>query len=159
MGNRRSSLEETESASSAEKFVGDYNCVHFRQQTEGKWNPWNGCIHYQLSFRPIVSSDVCNMVRYTGIQPNLHFVYAENGYLVDTNQIGCRVLVTVKEGEAQIYGRTVSLNCRKELQKLLAITWHSDGRPPSAEDSHCSLGRFSGTRSRRRPLSIGRRGG
>ncbi len=62
----------------------------------------------------------------------LHFVYAEHGYIVDAERIFVRTLSTVFEGEARMFGKSIVLNCRKELQKCMRVEWNQDGKPPSA---------------------------
>eukprot|EP00938_MAST-03A_sp_MAST-3A-sp1_P001634 g1634.t1 len=109
---------------------GDFNQVRFTKKVKGRWNPWSGAIHYQISLSPLREDDSKYVV---GKDPFLHFVYAEHGYVVvDSKRLFVRTLSTVYEGEAKIVGKSIVLNCRKELQKCMRIEWTQDGKPPSA---------------------------
>ena len=108
---------------------GDFNQVRFTQKVKGRWNPWTGAIHYQISLSPLREDDSKHVV---GKDPFLHFVYAEHGYDVDSKRLFVRTLSTVYEGEAKIVGKSIVLYCRKELQKCMRVEWTQDGKPPSA---------------------------
>ena len=113
----------------AYRFQGDFNQVKFTQRVEGRWNPWTGAIHYQISLSPLRKDDLKYVV---GKDPFLHFVYAEHGYVLETKRLFVRTLSTVYEGEARIMGKSIVLYCRKELQKCMRVEWSRDGKPPSA---------------------------
>eukprot|EP00939_MAST-03C_sp_MAST-3C-sp1_P002308 g2308.t1 len=128
-------VEDTGRNRTVSKLLGDYNCVEFQRKKKGRWNPWDGAIHYQISLRRIDEKDIECITRYGATRPDFHFVYAENGYVVDTGRVSARVLMTVREGYAQVFGKSIVLNNSKELQKLMLVRWHEDGRPPSADVS------------------------
>lgn len=124
--------------------------MNFSQSCKGRWNPWNGAIHYQLSLRRLDKEgngqkDQTDLYGDGGTRPHLRFVYAENGYVLTSGERSrsasdgggshpffVRVLSTVLEGDAQFLNGHLVLKCRKELQKLMRVQWHDDGRHPSA---------------------------
>jgi len=139
--------------------------VSFKRKYKGRWNPWQGAIHYQISLSPIRKEDAKYVV---GKDPFLHFVYAEHGYVLDSKRLFVRTLSTgtyiflflsrthinthtytntytrthssrfarltrdihtVYEGEAKVFGKSIVLYSRKELQKCMRVDWGKDGLP------------------------------